>query len=400
MALFPLDRKTKFLLLVGMMVLSIAAVPHLPFNAPWGVDLQNVHAFQKCAAGRSPYLIDAAVCGDVQNRAFYYPPFLFAFFRWVRPLNFETTMYIWTAFLLTATSASFYLWARKISKEPLGDHWHEVVTFCGLLMFQYPFVFALERGNTDTVNVVLYTLGALLFVRGRQWWGGMAAGVAAGFKLSPIMAIIVMTGALLIGWRRVGKWAWLRFSGGSLTAFVLTLVVFPRDAKIYMFDVLPKYAKFLTYISEYSHSLPTFVGGDWRGYAKLMSAALLAPWVWGMGRAVQRGDLAMAFAGAMAVSTYVQGTSFDYNLVTVFPFLLLLFLEARRTDKWGLLVFGVFAIVGDRRLFTTPNSSIFTPTFHLVVELAFLVIAALSIGRDRDDRPAAPAPPSEPTAAT
>ena len=63
MPFFVLDRRTKFLLLVAFMVLSIASLPQLPFNAPWGIDLQNVHAFQKCAAGRSVYLIDAAVCG-------------------------------------------------------------------------------------------------------------------------------------------------------------------------------------------------------------------------------------------------------------------------------------------------------------------------------------------------
>jgi hypothetical protein len=392
MRFFPLDRQTKFLLLAAFMVLSIVALPQLPFMAPWGLDLQNVHAFQRCAAGRSPYLVDAAVCGDALARPFYYPPFLFAFFRWLRPLTLETAMYIWTAFLLTSATATFYLWARKISTEPLGDDRHEIVAFCALLLFQYPFVFALERGNTDSVNLLFYTLGAFLFVRRREWLAGMSAGVAAGFKLSPIIAIVVMTGALFLGWRRVGRWAWARFAGGSLAAFLLTLLVFFGDAKIYLFDVLPKYARSLSFGSEYSHSLPTYVGDSWRLYGKLMSVALLAPWVWGMGRAVGRGELAMAFAGALAVSTYVQGTSFDYNLITTYPLLLLLFIEARRTDRWGLLVFGLFAIIGDRRLFTTPGATILTPNFHFVLELAFLVVAGLSIGRGREVRPAAPAP--------
>jgi hypothetical protein len=42
-----------------------------------------------------------------------------------------------------------------------------------------------------------------------------------------------------------------------------------------------------------------------------------------------------------------------------------------------------------KRLFLTPGASILTPTFHF--ELAFLVVAGLSIGRGRGDRPAAPA---------
>lgn len=392
MRFFVLDRQTKFLLLIAFMVVSIVALAQLPFNAPWGMDLQNVHAFQKCVAGRSPYLVDAAVCGDVASRPFYYPPFLFAFFRWLRPLTLETAMYIWTAFLFASATVTFWLWGGKISDEPLGDDRYEIVAFCVLLLFQYPFVFALERGNTDSVNLLFYTLAAFLFVRGREWLAGMSAGVAAGFKLSPIIAIAVMTAALFLGWRRAGRWAWARFAGGSLAAFLLTLLVFFKDSKIYLFDVLPKYAKFLTYASEYSHSLPTYVGAGWQLYAKLMSVALLAPWVWGMGRAVARGELAMAFAGALAVSTYVQGTSFDYNLITTYPLLLLLFIEARRTDRWGLLVFGLFAIIGDRRLFMTPGSVILTPNFHFVLELAFLVVAGLSIGRGRGERPAGPEP--------
>jgi hypothetical protein len=57
-----------------------------------------------------------------------------------------------------------------------------------------------------------------------------------------------------------------------------------------------------------------------------------------------------------------------------------------------LLVFGLFAIVGDRRLFTAPGATFLTPHLHFVLQLAFLVVTALAVGRGRDDRPAAPAP--------
>ena len=132
--------------------------------------------------------------------------------------------------------------------------------FCALLLLQYPFVFALERGNTDTVNVLLYTVAAVLFVRRRILLAGVAAGLAAGFKLSPIIAIVVMTGALVLARAQVGRWAWLRFGGGALGAFALTLVVFFSEAKRYLLDVLPKYADTITVTREWSHSIPTFVG--------------------------------------------------------------------------------------------------------------------------------------------
>jgi len=90
-------------------------------------------------------------------------------------------------------------------------------------------------------------------------------------------------------------------------------------------------------------------------------------------------DVPMAFAGALAVSTYVPRTSFDYNLISTYPLLLLLFLRTQRMNRWGLLVFGVFAIAGDRRLFALPGAKIFTPHLHLALELAFLVVAAVVV---------------------
>ena len=107
-------------------------------------------------------------------------------------------MRIWTVFLCASFAGIFYAWAKKISRAPAPGARHELVTFCVLLLLQYPFVFALERGNTDTINVVFYTLAAVLFVRGRSWFAGMAAGLAAGFKLSPIVAVIAMTGMLAV----------------------------------------------------------------------------------------------------------------------------------------------------------------------------------------------------------
>jgi len=218
MKLFDLDRRTKFLITIAFLILWMASLTAIPFWQPWGLDLHNVHVFQKCVAGRSPYLVDAHACGDILDRPFFYPPFLFAFFRWLRPLSLPAAMYIWTVFLFTSFAAIFWTWAKKIAREPAHGERHEVVFFCALLLLQYPFVFALERGNTDTVGVIFYTLGAYLFVRRRVWLAGMAAGLAAGFKLSPIIAIFVMTGALLWAWRSVGKWTWLRFSVGALTA--------------------------------------------------------------------------------------------------------------------------------------------------------------------------------------
>ena len=362
MRFVDIDARTKFLLLVAFMVTCVVSLSAIPFLMPWGADMQNVHAFQQCVHGQSPYLVDAKACGDIWSRPFYYPPFLFAFFRWVRPLTLEMTMRIWTMFLIGSFVGIFRAWAKHVTRErPAGER-YQVVIFCALLLLQYPFVFAMERGNTDTVNVVLYTVAAVLFVRGRILLAGVAAGIAAGFKLSPIVAIVVMTGALVLARAQVGRWAWLRFGGGALGAFALTLVVFFGEAKRYLLDVLPKYADTITLAKSgvtrsRRSSAPTMTSSEC-SWAPAWSRPGCGP-----GRALARGDAAMALAGSLAVSTYIPRTSYDYNLISTFPLLLLLFLRAQRTNRWALLAFGVFAIAGDRRLFSISGSKVFSRVF-------------------------------------
>jgi hypothetical protein len=391
MRFVELDRRTKFLLLIGFMVACMASLAAIPVLTPWGIDMHNIHVYQQCVQGRSPYLVDPRACGDLQSRPFYYPPFLFAFFRWVRPLSLEATMRIWTVFLCASFAGIFYAWAKKVTRAPAPGARHELVTFCVLLLLQYPFVFALERGNTDTINVVFYTLAAVFFVRGRSWFAGMAAGLAAGFKLSPVVAVIAMTGMLAVARSQVGRWTWLRFSGGAFTAFALTLLVFFADARRYLLDVLPNYAATLTPLREWSHSIPSFVGGGYPGFGWALNLCLLVLWIWAGARAVARGDVGLAFAGSLAISTYIPRTSFDYNLISTYPLLLLLFLRAQRTNRWGLLAFGVFTIAGDRRLFS-PAGTVFNPTLHLTLQIAFLVVAALIIARPDDGEETAPRP--------
>lgn len=386
---FPLQRRAKFLLLVGLMVASMASLSTIPFMLPWGADLQNVYAYVRCAHGTSPYLIDGARCGDLWGRPFYYPPFLFHFFFWMRRLTFPATMHIWAVFLYVGTAAVFFLWTCRIVRAPFADgdrNRHEVPVFCALLLFQYPFVFALERGNTDTVAILFYTLASFWFVRRRLGLAGAAAGLAAGFRLYPALAVMVVTAALLLSARSknrpFGRWGWLRFASGAAGVFGVTLLLFPRESLTYLRNVLPEFAKSLTFACQFSHSVPTYVGAEYPGFAVLIAVALLGLWAWAGARAIARGDDWWALAGALAVSTYNQRTSWDYNLITTYPLLLLLLLRARRTDRWALLAFGVFAIAGDRRLFAMPNASILTPQLQLALELAFLALTALVVAGD------------------
>ena len=137
----------------------------------------------------------------------------------MRPLTLETTMHIWTVFLYLAFAAILYVWSRRIVRPPFAKgerDRHEVPVFCVLLLFQYPFVFALERGNTDTVAIAFYTLATFWFVRRRLWLAGAAAGLAAGFRLYPAFPVMVVTAALFLAAVRSEERA--RRAGGAGSA--------------------------------------------------------------------------------------------------------------------------------------------------------------------------------------
>src|ERR1700738_2221710 len=97
-----LERRTKFQLLVGFLVLCAASVQSMPLLQPWGADLHNLHVYQKCAGDQSPYPIDGPACGDLWGTPMIYPPFLYHSFRWLRSLTLERAMHIWTTFVFVA----------------------------------------------------------------------------------------------------------------------------------------------------------------------------------------------------------------------------------------------------------------------------------------------------------
>ncbi|MDP9035938.1 MAG: hypothetical protein M3O50_14145, partial [Myxococcota bacterium] len=171
----------------------------------------------------------------------------------------------------------------------------------------------------------------------------------------------------------------------------LPSLAYPSEARMYFTTILPKFARSYTGPAIFGHSLSSAVGYVYPNYALLLIGALLTIWCWAARRAFARGDAAFAFAGALAVSTYAQKTSWDYNLVTTYPLFALLFLKAYRESRFTLLVFGLFAIAGDRRLFVGQGPAIFTAEVHVAFQVAFLAMAAVAVARDGDETAEAPA---------
>lgn len=382
--LASLDRSAKFLLLVVLLMVSMGSLNYIPFIKPLGVDLLNIVLYHQCSAGTSPYLVDAVSCGDPLARGMYYPPLLFHSFAWVKGMDHRTVMRVWLPFSVLALAAVFYVWVRFIARERKDPRFFEIPIFCALIAAQFPFGFALERGQTDIVAVVLLSAGCYLYTRRQPLWAGVLFGAATAFKLYPIFACaIVGLGLVLtqLSERDRPGAEWLRFGLGAFAAFVVGNLLFFRDAKLYYTKVLPEVSAIVTPAAKWvhAHSFSSLVGPDYSGFTWSFCAGLVALWGWATSRAILRNDAPIALAGSMAPTTYFAGFTYDYNLITIYPLLLMLFLRARKTDRWALLAFGLFAVMGNRQLFERPEAALFNPTTHIMLQLAFLVAAAIVV---------------------
>jgi hypothetical protein len=381
-----IDRSAKFSILVAFLVISTASLRYIPFMKPLGLDLMNIVVYQKCATHSSPYLIDASVCGDALGRGMYYPPFLFHSFRWLRGFTLEQAMHVWTPLLVVAMVGILFVWVRFIARTPRGDRAWEVPIFCGLILFQYPFVFEVERGQTDIVALLLFTGGCFFFVRRKPLIAGALLGLATAYKLYPLFACAIIALGLLLARLKKGSRPntdWLRFGLGAFGAFAAINLAFYSDSKIYFFKVLPRVSAMYTPASTWvhAHSFTSLVGPDYTPFSWAFCAGMIGLWGWATSQAILSDEMPLALAGALAPSTYFSAFTFDYNLVTIYPLLLLLFLRARRIDRWGLLAFGSVVVFGDRQTFANPEAAIFNPTVHIALQLAFLTVAAIAVAQ-------------------
>jgi hypothetical protein len=374
----------KFLLIVALLVVSLASLRNVPFNEPWGVDLMNIVLYHECAQEQSPYSIPGAACGDPWDRGMYYPPLLFYSFAWTRSLSLERAMQIWSVFQLFAFAVVLYAWVRRVVGVRRGaSSTREWVIFSALLLVQFPVAFALERGGSDVWAVVFVTLAALSLVRHHYALAGAALGVATAYKLYPAFTCaVIVLGLLIANWsqplRSRERWRFVLVGASAFGAFLVVSLLFYSESKLYFTKVLPGFADTLMMPGTIGHSIGALTSGYPR-FGMLLMGLLVVVWAWAAARAFQRADIAAGVAGALAISTYFQKTSWDYNLVTTYPLLVVMFLRAQKDQRWGLLALGLIAIVGERELYGTPGMGILTPHFRIGLQLAFLVLSAIVV---------------------
>ncbi len=350
-------------LLGGLLIAGLWTLSLVPFyKAFWGLDFQNVYAFHTCSDARDLgiYVPTGAACGDVLDRRLIYPPLLFHLFSWVRLFAFRDAAMVWTGASVAVMLLVGGVWAWLDGR--FARSWRLIVLtlFWLLLLMQFPFVFSIERGNNDIVPVVLWTFAAALFTWSRYGLAGGAAGVAVAVKVYPAVALTVIA----VGAMRMNRPVFAKLVLGSIAGGLLASALWPGETIHYLTVVLPSFANQMAHLFVYSHPLQAMPAP----FAIGLGALLLGSWVFASWRRLDDERL-LLFAGALAISTYFSSVSWDYNLITAYPLLLLVAARALEPDSsfiWRFAsVTSVVAIASGRGLLS--------PTAQLLVQIGLLV---------------------------
>jgi hypothetical protein len=299
------------------------------------LDFHNVYQFHHClpAIEHGPYAPDGNACGDVSDRSFIYPPLMYWTFAWTRfTQSYELAAGIWRLVLIGAMLVVGGLWIlwctrgrdRHVRRRVLlGLAWVLILT-------QFPFVFSLERGNNDVLVVVAWAGVVAAILSRRYLLAGVAAGVAFALKLYPAVAImILLVGLLGVNLRRTA-----RFGAGLGIGILVPSLLLLRDTVLFVDKVLPAtFRESGSGLHLFAHSLYSLpIPGL---LVAVLGLAMVLPWIAAAYRRFTDAPL-LVLSGGLAISTYFGELSYDYNLVTVLPLILLVVAMGIEETGFGL----------------------------------------------------------------
>lgn len=185
---------------------TVAFIKNKQFSGSDYVDF--FQASQSLLAGKSPYLVERYVTSPlpaILNTALV-------------PLGFDTARFVF-AFILTACMLlSYWLIWRLVGLHEKGFE-GQLILAAGLMVItlSYPFYFLFERGNTDSLVMLLICLSLYLMrSRRREWLVGLLFTLAILIKVYPVMLALP-----LFFYRRWKVMLWIGFWGAlGLVSFI------------------------------------------------------------------------------------------------------------------------------------------------------------------------------------
>ena len=368
-----INKKSIFQLV--LLIVSVPALFVIPFYNQLGLDFQNSFTFQRCGIEhKNIYLLTGEECGDWGSRNYVYPPLHFWIYYWTRFVSFNQAYLFLCVFILSATFTSLMLWVTTFNwKEAVSLHSLLVIS---LLLFQYPLVFALERGNSDIFVLVLWTVLFFSFVNRHYIIVGILAGLLVSLKIYPIIGLVcVFSGVFAHCYlnRQFPKSVLFILVGGIVCVVAQAFLFL--DQLIAFFQHFDAFLNLRLHSNQFSHTLfsnyiPNIAVYGSKLLLLLLWCAVSIRWI--------KDRPAIVFLGALAISTYFSGVSYDYNLITVYPLLSILLIGA---VLWGKRDNAIF-LLGVSGIFIYFTSKAFIVLLHnfglqLNLQASFFIITYL-----------------------
>jgi hypothetical protein len=184
-------------------------------------------------------------------------------------------------------------------------------------------------------------------------------------KIYPLIPTGLVGLALLLANRK----KFVRFTAGVATAGALSVALLARDTLDYL-PILKQWSGERLLPAIYGHALLAIAPIPHLGRA--MSMSLLLAWAIAAFLRRKDDDLPLLFAGALSISTYFAGTSYDYNLITAYPLMVVLFnrAQAGRRSAYVPLLLLIVSMLGSRYLFLHWVAT------HIVLQVVALLVTA------------------------
>jgi alpha-1,2-mannosyltransferase len=313
--------------------------------------------------------VDTAAFHDMP---FTYPPFSAVLFTPLSALPLTPSALLWTLLDVAALAA-----ALAIALDLTGSR-RTAVLATPLALLLTPVLMTVVLGQ---LNIVLMLLVLLDFwPRLPARWRGVATGVAAGLKLTPLIFVVYL---LLVGRTKDAVRAAVAFAGTVGLAFA----VLPADSVDYWFGgVFFDAGRLVVSDQLVNHSLPGLLarltGGEpvlwlWLPVCLAVAAFGLATGV----RAERRGDRLLGVLAVAATALLVSPVSWDHHFVWVAPALVWLAVHRRRVPLVVALLWFTLPVnwlskqAGDGFQLTPLGNLFVTVTGYVAVTALWLVLS-------------------------
>lgn len=338
-----MNKKIFIILCFIILAVSLLDINVIPFYSRPGLDFSNQFGFHHCANSlESIYKISPSLCQDFANRPYVYPPTHYYLFFWTRFFSTANSAYFFYLFLsIISFLIVIYIWTEKKITS---------VLFALGLFFTFPNLFLLERGNGDLFIVLFWSLSYFFFLKKKFGFMSFFLSLSIFSKLYPIYAFIILA-AYFISKDSLD----FKIQKSVIISSIFFLLISPFLWFEYLLDVLPGWSAYYTGLTSLTHtlkSIPTL------GLGTILFPLCLICWTVAAIKTNSK-RLAWIWTGALAISTFNNGISYDYNLVTIFPFAIVAFNYLSQKENRILAVcFSTFFFIvfGSRALFINyPN---------------------------------------------